>query len=184
MKEDIKISLLEASILFNCSRETLYQRIKSKKHIELFKEDGKLFLKLDSCLPLIQAEKEFLSKHILVRDADKKLFNSTSPVLENCYFHNKKYNFLPFVKYNHALYLVREDFEKFHASIDNQPLVKLGKIISLLGFDTLSDKFYYLLSSSNFYKEVRSFCFAEGGKKFYSYSDIKKWIKKNKLVTE
>lgn len=181
--DDVKISFEEACALFNKTRNELYYRCITQKEPELFKVNGRLFIRLKDCLPLIKAEKEFFKNHILVRDANKKLFNTTHPIIANCYYHNKNYTFLKIVAYHGASYLDRRAFDKFYKSIGQQPLVKLRYVSKLIDFD-IGPKFFYILQYTNFYKEVRSFTLAKGGKKFYALYDVKKWSVKNNLVTK
>lgn len=177
------ISFGEACTLFGVTRNEFYHRCIVGKGPELFKINGRLFVKLNDCLPLIKAEKEFFKTHILVKEATKKLFNTMQPVICNCYRHNKQYSFFQIISYHGANYIDKKEFEKLYNSIGRQPLVKLKYVSRLIDFD-YSPKFFYLLETTNFYKEVRSFTLAKGGKKFYSLYDVKRWSVKNNLVTK
>ena len=184
--DDNYISFGEACALFGVTRNEFYHKCIVGKGPELFKINGRLFVKLNDCLPLIKAEKEFFRTHITVKEATKKLFNTMQPVIYSCYRHNKQYSFFKIISYHGSNYIDKAEFEQFYNSIGCQPLVKLRYVSKLINFDYAhySPKFFYLLEATEFYKEVRSYTLAKGGKKFYALYDVKRWSVKNNLVTK
>lgn len=182
-KDETVISFVEACTYLGEPKSALYHRFVTNKELKTFKINGRLFVKFKDCLPLIEAEKNFHATHILVKEVNKKLFNTSRQLIMHCYYHNPQYSFFDIYSYHGLNYINKSEFKKFYEEIGRQPLVRLSYVLKLLDF-RYCPKFYYLLELYSFYEEVRFFTLAKGGKKFYALSDIKAWCTKHNLITK
>ncbi len=177
-----KISVIEASRLFQVTYSTLFNRSKTHKQgaPKMYYENGSPCFLLSEVKQLLQEQKEFEENYVKLSYVSKMCFKSDL-MLKKYFFRENLTPYFDVTIRNKELYVPRSQFNHFYINIcENAPLVTMAEVIRKLGL--YRNKGISFLQDNGFFKRGY-FSFKEGKhhRIFFKRSYVKRFFKKYQI---
>ena len=181
MSED-RISVIEASRLFQVTYSTLFNRSKTHKQGApvLYHENGAPYYLLSEVKQLLKEQKEFEENFIKLSIVSKKCFNSDL-MLKKYFFRENLTPYFDVTIKNKELYVPISQYHHFYINIcENAPLVTLAEVLRKLGLYRLKG-LEFLKDNGFFERGYFSFKMGKWHRIFFKRAYVKNFFKEHQI---